>query len=80
MNEVLHLVKEFGLSLVIAIGALYALYKFFFFSIREVKDTFTKRHEINAKKMEEVKVSLAEIKSDLKILLEFIKEINNKRK
>ena len=30
--------------------------------------------------MEEVKVSLAEIKSDLKLLLEFIKEINNKRK
>ena len=76
MEEILNLVKEFGLSLVIAIGALYALYKFFWFSIREVKDTFTKRHEINAKKMEEVKVSLAEIKSDLKIIVEFIK--NNK--
>ena len=47
---------------------------------REVKDTFTKRHEINAKKMEEVKVSLAEIKSDLKILIEFIKEMNKKNK
>tara|TARA_B100000427_G_scaffold116340_1_gene96610 strand:- start:1768 stop:2010 length:243 start_codon:yes stop_codon:yes gene_type:complete len=80
MNEVLNLVKEFGLPLVIAIGALYALYKFFFFSVREVKDTFTKRHEINAKKMEEVKITLAEIKSDLKLLIEFIKEINNKRK
>ena len=80
MEEILSLVKEFGLSLVIAIGALYALYKFFFFSVREVKDTFTKRHEINAKKMEEVKVSLAEIKSDLKVLIEFIKEINNKKK
>ena len=77
MNEVLHLVKEFGLSLVIAIGALYALYKFFFFSVREVKDTFTKRHEINAKKMEEVKVSLAEVKSDLKIIVEFIKSFKN---
>ena len=79
MEEILSLVKEFGLSLVIAIGALYALYKFFFFSVREVKDTFTKRHEINAKKMEEVKVSLAEIKSDLKVLIEFIKEMNKKR-
>ena len=36
MEEVLNLIKEFGLSL-IAIGALYALYQFFFFSIREVK-------------------------------------------
>jgi len=76
MEEILSLVKEFGLSLVIAIGALYALYKFFFFSVREVKDTFTKRHEINAKKMEEVKTSLTEIKSDLKVVIEFIKEMN----
>ena len=29
--------------------------------------------------MEEVKVSLAEIKSDLKILIEFIKEMNKKK-
>ena len=79
MEEVLNLVKEFGLSLVIAIGALYALYQFFFFSIREVKTTFEKRHETNAKNMEEVKVRLAEIKSDLKILVEFIKEINKKK-
>ena len=79
MEEVLNLVKEFGLSLVIAIGALYALYQFFFFSIREVKTTFEKRHETNAKNMEEVKVRLAEIKSDLKILVEFIKEMNKKQ-
>jgi len=78
MEEILNLVKEFGLPLVIAIGALYALYKFFFFSVREVKDTFTKRHEVNARKMEEVKVSLAEIKSDLKVVIEFIKEMNKK--
>jgi hypothetical protein len=73
MGEVLELVKEFGLSLVIAIGALYALYKFFFFSIREVKANFEKRHETMAKNMEDVKVGLAEIKSDLKVLVEFLK-------
>lgn len=73
MEEILNLVSEFGLSLVIAIGALYALYKFFFFSIREVKTTFEKRHETMAKNMEEVKVSLAEVKSDLKILVELLK-------
>ena len=79
MEEVLNLVKEFGLPLVLLLGALYALYQFFFFSIREVKTTFEKRHETNAKNMDEVKVSLAEIKSDLKILVEFIKEINKKK-
>jgi len=78
MEEILNLVREFGLSLVIAIGALYALYKFFFFSIREVKTTFEKRHETMAKNMEEVKVSLAEVKSDLKVLVEFIKDAKTK--
>ena len=52
MEDILKLVENYGLSLVLLLGALYALYKFFFFSVREVKDTFTKRHEINAKKME----------------------------
>ena len=78
MKEILDLISEFGLSLVIAIGALYALYKFFFFSIREVKTTFEKRHETMAKNMEEVKVSLAEVKSDLKVLVEFIKDAKTK--
>ena len=78
MEEVLNLVKEFGLSLVIAIGALYALYKFFFFSIREVKTNFERRHELMSKNMEELKVSLAEVKSDLKILVELLKDSKGK--
>ena len=78
MEEILNLVKEFGLSLVIAIGALYALYQFFFFSIREVKTNFERRHELMSKNMEELKVSLAEVKSDLKILVELLKSEKNK--
>jgi|TARA_B100001094_G_C17606382_1_gene519046 hypothetical protein len=78
MEEVLNLVKEFGLSLVIAIGALYALYQFFFFSIREVKTNFERRHELMSKNMEELKVSLAEVKSDLKILVELLKDSKSK--
>ena len=78
MEEVLNLIREFGLSLVIAVGALYALYKFFFFSIREVKTNFERRHEVMAKNMEELKVSLAEVKSDLKILVELLKSEKNK--
>jgi hypothetical protein len=78
MEEVLNLIREFGLSLVIAVGALYALYKFFFFSIREVKTNFERRHELMSKNMEELKVSLAEVKSDLKILVELLKDSKNK--
>jgi len=80
MEEALNLIKEFGLSLVLLLGALYALYRFMVFALYEVKKEFSSRHETNAKKMEEVKTSLAEIKSDLKILVEFIKEMNKKNK
>ena len=73
MKEILDLIREFGLSLVVAVSASYALYKFFFFSIREVKTTFEKRHETMAKNMEDVRIGLAEIKSDLKVLVEFLK-------
>ncbi len=78
MEEVLNLIREFGLSLVIAVGALYALYKFFFFSIREVKTNFERRYELISKNMEELKVSLAEVKSDLKILVELLKDSKGK--
>ena len=78
MKEVLDLVREFGLSLVVAVAASYALYKFFFFSIREVKTNFERRHELMSKNMEELKVSLAEVKSDLKILVELLKDSKNK--
>ena len=78
MKEILDLIREFGLSLVVAVSASYALYKFFFFSIREVKTTFEKRHETMAKNMEDVRIGLAEIKSDLKVLVEFLKSYKNK--
>ena len=77
MEEILQLIERYGLTLILLLGSLYALYKFFFFSIREVKTTFEKRHETMAKNMEEVKVSLAEVKSDLKIIVEFIKSFKN---
>ncbi len=78
MSEALGLIKEFGLPLVLLLGALYALYRFMVFSLYEVKKEFSSRHQINAEKMEEVKTSLGEIKSDLKILIELFKEINKK--
>ena len=66
MEEVFKLIEGYGLPLVLLIGALYALYKFFFFSIREVKNTFSKHHEKNAENMQE-------LKEKINIILEFIK-------
>ena len=55
MEETLKLIENYVLSLVLLLGCFYALYKFFFFSIREVKDTFSKHHERNQKNMEDIK-------------------------
>ena len=73
MNGVLGLIEQYGLPLILLLGAIYALYRFLVFSIYEVKNEFGKRHEDNSKSMAEVKVSLAEVKSDIKLLVEFVR-------
>jgi hypothetical protein len=67
MSEILQLIEGYGLPLVLLLGALYALYNFFFFSIREVKDTFSKHHEKAAENIEE-------IKNKIDIILEYIRK------
>ncbi len=74
MEDILKLIESYGLSLVLLLGCFYALYKFFWFSVREVKATFTKRHDIMAEKMDEVKNELAQLKEKLNTILEFIKK------
>jgi len=68
------LIAEYGLPLVLLLGAIYALYKFMVFSLYEVKNEFGKRHEENAQANEDIKITLAEIKSDLKLFLEFMRK------
>ena len=67
MEEILKLIERYGLTLILLLGSLYALYKFYVFSIYEVKGQFSKYHENNAKDMQY-------IKSKIDIILEFIKE------
>ena len=66
MEEVLKLVETYGITLVLLLGSCYALYKFFIFSIYEVKGEFSKHHQNAAKDMQYVK-------SKIDIILEFIK-------
>ena len=55
MMEIFELIERYGVTLVLLVGCFYALYQFFFFSIREVKKTFEKHHERNAENMNEIK-------------------------
>ena len=72
-DGILGLIEQYGLPLILLLGAIYALYRFLVFSLYEVKNEFGKRHEENAKPMSELKVAVAEIRSDIKILVEFVK-------
>tara|TARA_Y100000401_G_scaffold87615_1_gene73100 strand:- start:141 stop:350 length:210 start_codon:yes stop_codon:yes gene_type:complete len=67
MEEILKLVETYGITLVLLLGSVYALYKFFIFSIYEVKGQFSKYHEKNAE-------DVAYIKEKINIILEFIKK------
>ena len=67
MEDILKLVETYGITLVLLLGSCYALYKFFVFSIYEVKGQFSKYHENNAKDMQY-------IKNKIDIILEFIKQ------
>ncbi len=67
MEKIFELIQQYGLSMVLLVGSLYALYQFTFFSIKEVKVGFEKRHEVLHEQMNEVK-------EKLNIILEFIKD------
>jgi len=73
-NGVLALIESYGLPLILLLGAIYALYRFLVFSLYEVKNEFGRRHEDNAKAMSELKISVGEMRADIKILVEFVKE------
>jgi len=69
---ILGLVESYGLPLVLLLAAIYALYRFLHFSLYEVKNEFGRRHEENAKAVGELKVAVAEMRSDIKILVSFV--------
>lgn len=72
-SNVWTLIESYGLPLVLLLGAIYALYRFLVFSLYEVKNEFGRRHEDNAKAMGELKVAVAEMRSDIKLLVEFVR-------
>jgi hypothetical protein len=67
MEDILQLIERYGLTLVLLLGSLYALYRFLVFSLYEVRNQFSKHHERAAENMQE-------IKKKIDIILEFIKQ------
>ena len=74
----LETVEKYGLPLILFFGAIYALYKFIFFSLIEVKNEFGRRHDANLQSMSQLHQEMAEMKSDLKLIADFVKDMIKK--
>jgi len=74
----LETVEKYGLPLILLLGAIYALYKFIFFSLIEVKNEFGRRHDANLQSMSQLHQEMAEMKSDLKLIADFVKDMIKK--
>ena len=74
----LETVEKYGLPLILLLGAIYALYKFIFFSLIEVKNEFGRRHDANLQSMSQLHQEMAEMNSDLKLLADFVKDMIKK--
>ncbi len=65
----LSMVEDYGLPLVLLLGAIYALYRFMVFALYEVKNEFGAHHRKAKEDMQDVKVQLAEIKTQLDVMM-----------
>ncbi len=65
----LSMVEDYGLPLVLLLGSIYALYRFMVFALYEVKNEFGAHHRKAKEDMQEVKILLAEIKTELSHLI-----------
>lgn len=65
----LSMIEDYGLPLILLLGAIYALYRFMVFSLYEVKNEFGSHHTKAKEDMQDVKILLAEIKTELALLL-----------
>ena len=74
----LETVEKYGLPLILLLGAIYALYKFIFLSRIEVKNEFGRRHDANLQSMSQLHQEMAEMKSDLKLIADFVKDMIKK--
>tara|TARA_R110002167_G_scaffold118513_15_gene295184 strand:+ start:199 stop:435 length:237 start_codon:yes stop_codon:yes gene_type:complete len=63
------MVEDYGLPLVLLLGSIYALYRFMVFALYEVKNEFGAHHRKAKEDMQEVKIQLAEIKTQLDMIL-----------
>lgn len=72
MDRLIEVLEKFGIEVVLLLGFSYAFYKFFFFSIREVKNEFTKRHDYIKEKIDNVNEQMIKMNEKIQRLIDKI--------
>ena len=70
----LETVEEYGLPLVLLLGAIYALWRFTAWCLIDVKQEFSRYHIQHASEISKLQADVAEMKTELRLLAEFIKK------
>ena len=65
----LSMIEDYGLPLILLLGCIYDLYRFMVFALYEVKNEFGAHHRKAKEDMQEVKILLAEIKTQQDLML-----------
>ena len=65
----LSMVEDYGLPIILLLGSIYALYRFMVFALYEEKNEFGAHHRKAKEDMQEVKILLAEIKTQQDLML-----------
>ena len=65
----LSMIEDYGLPLILLLGSIYALYRFMVFALYEVKNESGAHHRKAKEDMQEVKILLAEIKTQQDLML-----------
>ena len=76
MENIGPLLEQYGLPTALLAVSTIALAKLIMWSLVSVREEFSKRHEDNARNVAELKVSVAEMRSDVKLLVEFVSRSN----
>jgi hypothetical protein len=67
-------VEKYGLPLVLLLGAIYALWRFTAWCLIDVKQEFSRYHIAHAEAIDQLQVDIAEMKTELRLLADFIKK------
>jgi len=74
MDRLFEALEIFGIEVVLLLGFSYAFYKFFFFTLKDVKEEFTKRHDYLKNEIDNANKLLIQMNERINRLIDELKD------